>query len=165
MRVANTKITSLFVIASMLTTIAATQVSAQNAAQPAPPEKSLYDRLGGYNAIAAVVDDFIGRLVSDPAIGRFFVGHSTDSKQHMRQLIVDQLCQAFGGPCVYKGRDMKTTHDGLGITQADWDASVAHLIATLDKFKVPEAEKNQVLSAASGMKGQIVQADINGTQK
>jgi hemoglobin len=60
---------------------------------------------------------------------------------------------------------MITTHDGLGISPADWDASVAHLIATLDKFKVPETEKNQVLSAASGMKGQIVQGDIDGMKQ
>jgi hemoglobin len=118
---------------------------------------SLYKRLGGYDAIAAVTDDFIGRLATDPTESRFFVGHSDDSNQRIRQHIVDQLCQVTGGPCVYKGRDMKTTHKGLGITQADWDISVKHLVATLDKFKVPEKEKNEVLTAVSGLKDQIVE--------
>jgi hemoglobin len=120
-------------------------------------QKSLYERLGGYDAIAAVTDDFIGRLATDPTESRFFVGHSDDSKQRIRQHIVDQLCNLTGGPCVYKGRDMKTTHKGLGITQADWDISVKHLVATLDKFKVPEKEKNEVLTAVSGLKDQIVE--------
>jgi hemoglobin len=120
-------------------------------------QKSLYERLGGYDAIAAVTDDFIGRLATDPTESRFFVGHSDDSKQRIRQHIVDQLCQVTGGPCVYKGRDMKTTHKGLGITQADWDISVKHLVATLDKFKVPEKEKSEVLTAISGLKDQIVE--------
>jgi hemoglobin len=120
-------------------------------------QKSLYQRLGGYDAIAAVVDDFIGRLATDPSQSRFFVGHSDDSKQRIRQHIIDQLCQLTGGPCVYKGRDMKTTHKGLGITQADWDSSVKHLVATLDKFKVPEKEKNEVLTAVSSLKDQIVE--------
>lgn len=67
-------------------------------------EKSLYQRLGGYDAIAAVVDDFIGRLIADPQATRFFVGHSTDSKQRIRQLVVDQLCAATGGPwCISDG--------------------------------------------------------------
>ncbi len=118
---------------------------------------SLYKRLGGYDAIAAVTDDFIGRLATDPQQSRFFVGHSDDSKQRIRQHIIDQLCQVTGGPCIYKGRDMKTTHKGLGITQADWDSSVKHLVATLDKFKVPEKEKNEVLAAVSSLKADIVE--------
>ena len=68
-----------------------------------------------------MVDDFVGRLVKDSQLSRFFDGHSYDSKQKLRQLIVDQLCEAFGGPCLYKGRDMRTSHNGLGITQSDWD--------------------------------------------
>ena len=139
-----------------ITTVGSGNVSAQEES-----EKTLYERLGGYNAIAAVVDDFIGRLVSDSQLSRFFVGHSNDSKQGMRQLIVDQLCEAFGGPCIYKGRDMKTSHDGLGISASDWDKSVEHLVATLDKFNVPQKEKDDVLAAASGLKSQIVQSEID----
>lgn len=120
-------------------------------------EKTLYDRLGGYNAIAAVVDDFIGRLVSDKRFERFFVGHSIDSQKRIRQHIVDQLCMAAGGPCFYTGRDMKTTHAGLGITEADWQAAVNHLVASLDKFKVPKTEKDELLAAVSKFKNDIVE--------
>lgn len=118
--------------------------------------KSLYQRLGGYDAIAAVVDDFIQRLATDASLGRFFQGHSTSSLRKTRQLIVDQLCEATGGPCYYTGRDMKTAHAGMGISEADWDASVKHLVTTLDKFKVPQKEKDEVLAAVSSFKGDIV---------
>lgn len=113
--------------------------------------------MGGDNAIAAVVDDFIGRLVNDPQSARFFAGHSTDSKKKVRQLIVDQLCEVTGGPCVYTGRSMKASHAGLGITDSDWQGGVKHLVATLDKFKVPQKEKDEVLTAISSLKGEIVE--------
>ena len=119
-------------------------------------QESLYKRLGGYDALAAVTDDFIGRLATDKQLSKFFVGHSTDSLDHIRQLIVDQLCAATGGPCKYIGRNMKVAHAGLGITDADWDLSVKHLVATLDKFKVPQKEKDEVLGAISTMKADIV---------
>jgi len=79
--------------------------------------KPLYERLGGYDAIAAVADDFIVRLATDEKLGRFFVGHSLDSQKQIRQHLVDQLCQVTGGPCIYRGRDMKTSHAGLGISE------------------------------------------------
>lgn len=120
-------------------------------------EQTLYKRLGGYDAIAAVTDDFIGRLASDKSLQKFFVGHSKESLGRIRQLVVDQLCAATGGPCIYIGRDMKSSHQGMGITEADWNASVAHLVATLDKFKVPEREKKEVLGAISGLKNDIVE--------
>lgn len=121
------------------------------------PAKSLYQRLGGYDAIAVVVDDFLGRLINDPQSARFFAGHSTDSKKRIRQLVVDQLCQVTGGPCVYTGRTMKASHAGLGVTDGDWQAGVKHLVATLDKFKVPQKEKDEVLTAISSLKGDIVE--------
>ena len=120
-------------------------------------DKSLYTRLGGYDAIAAVTDDFIGRLVADKSLARFFGGHGKNSLGRIRQHVVDQLCAATGGPCVYTGRDMKTTHHGLGITEADWNAAAAHLSATLDKFKVPAKEKAEVLAAVSSLKNEIVE--------
>ncbi len=120
------------------------------------PEKSLYERLGGYNAIAAVVDDFMERQVKDAQLGRYFVGHCTDSKKKVRQLIVDMLCEATGGPCIYTGRDMKTIHTGLGITESDWQVAVKLLTATVDKFKVPQKEKDDVFAAVSGLKKDIV---------
>ncbi len=119
-------------------------------------EKSLYERLGGYNPIAAVVDDFMGRMVADKQLGRFFIGHRTNSKKKQRQLIVDMICEATGGPCIYTGRDMKTTHTGLNITESDWQVGVKLLTATLDKFKVPQKEKDDVFAAVSGLKPDIV---------
>ena len=108
-------------------------VGARSLEQPAAD--SLYKRLGGYDAIAAVVDNFVPRLVKDPMLAKYFL-HSQDTLQHIRQLAVDMICNATGGPCVYIGRDMKTAHKGLGITGAEWDATVKHLTATLDHFKV-----------------------------
>jgi hemoglobin len=119
-------------------------------------QKSLYDRLGGYNAVAAVVDDFVGRLVADKQFERFFAGHSADSKKRIRQHIVDQLCAAAGGPCVYTGRTMKDSHAGLGISDAEWDAAAKHLVASLDKFKVGDAEKKDLLAFVSTLKADIV---------
>jgi hemoglobin len=118
---------------------------------------TLYKRLGGYDAIAAVSDDFIGRLAADKQLNRFLVGLSADSQKRLRQLVVDQLCQATGGPCIYLGRSMKTSHAGLGITESDWQLTVKHLVASLDKFKVPEKEKNEFLAIASSLKGDIVE--------
>ena len=141
-----------FIAASLLALTAAAPAWAQ---QPASP--SLYKRLGGYDAIAAVTDDFIGRLASDPGLSRLFAGHSTDSLKKIRQNVVDQLCAATGGPCYYIGRDMKSAHAGLGITEKDWDASVKLLAATLDKFSVPAKEKDEVLAAVSGLKKDIVE--------
>ena len=125
---------------------------AQTAAKP-----SLYKRLGGYDAIAAVTDDFIGRLIGDPRFAKFFAGASTDSKGKIRQHVVDQLCNAAGGPCLYTGRTMKQSHAGLGITEEDWNASVKLLVASLDKFKVPEAEKAELLAILGTIKTDIVE--------
>lgn len=134
-------------LALLITTVAYAQM----------PANTLYKRLGGYDALAAVTDDFIGRLAAEPAMAKFFSGHSTDSKQRLRQHVVDFLCVATGGPCIYKGRDMKTAHAGLGIAEADWNVGVKHLTATLDKFKVPAKEKDEVLAAVSGVKKDIVE--------
>jgi len=119
-------------------------------------KKSLYARLGGYDAIAAVVDDFIGRLVADKRFSKFFVGHSEDSLKKIRMHVIDQLCAAAGGPCLYIGRDMKTSHHGLGITSDDWDASAKHLVESLDKFNVPKAEKDELLAFVGTLKKDIV---------
>lgn len=118
---------------------------------------TLYKRLGGYDAVAAVTDDFIGRLAADAQLGKYFAGHATDSKQRIRQHVVDFLCVATGGPCVYKGRDMKTSHAGLGISESDWTRGVSHLVATLDTFKVPQKEKDDLLAAAGGLMKDIVE--------
>src|SRR5215470_17430405 len=119
-------------------------------------KKSLYARLGGYDAIALVVDDFIHRLATDKRFEKFFTGFSEDSQKRLRQHILDQFCAAAGGPCVYTGREMRTVYKGLGITEADWDAAAKHLVAALDKYKVPEAEKNELLAFVVTQKKDIV---------
>jgi hemoglobin len=120
-------------------------------------EESLYKRLGGYDAIAAVTDDFIGRLVTNKALARFFSGTSTDSKKRIRQLVVDQLCALTGGPCVYIGREMKTAHAGMGIAEADWNEAVKDLLDTLAKFKVPQKEKDELVAIVASTKNDIVE--------
>jgi hemoglobin len=120
-------------------------------------DQSLYHRLGGYEAIAAVTDDFITRLATDKQLGRFFVGASDNSKKRIRQLVVDQLCAATGGPCAYIGRDMKTAHAGLGITEDDWNIAVKHLLDTLTKFKVGKREQEELATALTQLKADIVE--------
>jgi hemoglobin len=150
------KITSLLYVALL----SFAGVSPVYAAEPTQAvetqQKSLYQRLGGYDALAAVTDDFIGHLATDPQLGRFFTGLSTDSKIKVRQHVIDFLCLATGGPCKYTGRDLQTAHTGLNISEADWNKSVQYLVATLDKFKVPEKEKSDVLGAVASLKGDIV---------
>jgi hemoglobin len=149
----------LSLVVCLLATVAVTaaaQSSMMNSSQAAP-EKSLYQRVGGYDAIAAVVDDFVGRLVGDKQLARFFEGHSTDSLKRIRQHIVDQFCAGAGGPCIYTGRDMKTSHQGLGITEAQWDAAAKHLVATLDKFKMPAKEKDELVGFVTSLKKDIVE--------
>lgn len=122
----------------------------------AQQERTLYQRLGGYDALAAVTDDFLGRIATDPQLKRFFAGHNKEGLTRIRQHVVDFLCVATSGPCAYTGQDMKTAHTGLGITDDDWSAAVKDLNATLDKFNVPSKEKSEVLGAISGLKGDIV---------
>ena len=134
-------------------------VAALGAVSPAAAQgkDTLYKRLGGYDALAAVTDDFITALATDPKLGRFFVGASDNSKARIRQLVLDQLCAATGGPCVYIGRDMKTVHKGLHITEEDWNISVKILMDTLKKFKVKEREQRDVVDALSKLKADIVE--------
>ena len=120
-------------------------------------DETLYKRLGGYDAIAAVTDSFLGKLATDASLKMFFDGHSKDSLTKIRQLIVDQLCEATGGPCKYIGRDMKTVHAGLGISEQHWNTAVKYLVATLDEFKVPAKEKDELLAIASSLKKDIVE--------
>ena len=120
-------------------------------------ETSLYERMGGYDAIAAATDELLRRVTSDPDIGVYWRGHSTDSMKRDRQLIVDFLCEAIGGPIIYRGRDMKTSHEGLRISEREWDIFVVHVVATLDHFSVPEREKQEFLECAGSLKGEIVE--------
>ena len=121
-------------------------------------EKSLYDRLGGKPAITAVVDEFVGRVAADARINKYFMAAASDPKHlaSFKMKLVDQICEASGGPCKYKGMDMKSAHAGMEITSADFDALVEDLIGALDKFKVGTMEKQQLLGVLGPMKSAIV---------
>ncbi|TAL44196.1 MAG: group 1 truncated hemoglobin [Chitinophagaceae bacterium] len=125
--------------------------------QKAQAQESLYKRIGGYDAMAAVTDDFIGRLATDKDISRFFIGQSDDSKARIRIHIINMICMATDGPCNYTGRDMKTSHKGLGITEADWNTMAGHFVATLNKFKVPKKEQDELLAIVGTTKKDIVE--------
>jgi hemoglobin len=116
-------------------------------------KKPLYDRLGGKPAITAVVDDFIGNVAGDARINRRFADANIPQ---LKSMLVDQICQATGGPCTYKGQTMQAAHKGMKITDAEFNALVEDLVKSLDKFKVGTREKNELLSALGGMKGDIV---------
>jgi hemoglobin len=120
-------------------------------------EKSLYHRLGGYDAIAAMLDDFAGRLAAEPQLQRFFAGHSRNSEMRQRQLVLDLFCQVTGGPCYYIGRDLKVTHAGLGITQADWNLAVQRFVETMNKHKVGEREQKEVAALIGPLEKDIVE--------
>jgi hemoglobin len=121
-------------------------------------EKSLYARLGGYDAIAAVADNLLPRLMSDARLGRFWAHRGEDGIRREKQLLVDFLCHSAGGPMYYTGRDMKLSHKGMGITEEDWTAFLGHLTATLDAFAVPAAERETVLAFIESTKADIVEA-------
>ena len=144
-----TTIRAAFILATLTAGLFAGPAGAQ--------EKSLYQRLGGYDAIAAVTDEFIGRLASDEQEKRFFIGFSTDSKMRIRQLIVDLICKSTGGPCLYSGRDMKTAHAGAGITKSDWDRTLKIFGEVLNKFKVPDKEQQEIAALLTPLEKDIVE--------
>ena len=116
--------------------------------------KSLYDRLGGKGAISAVIDQFVANVAADTRInGRFATTDIPKLKGHL----IDQVCMATRGPCNYSGRDMKTTHAGMKISNEDFGALVEDLAKALDTFKVPAAEKGELLSLLGSMKKDIVE--------
>ena len=124
-------------------------------------EKSLYDRLGGKKSITSVVDEFVGRVAADNRINGYFKGTASDPKRlaMFKRNLVDQICQASGGPCKYKGKDMKSAHMGMSISSADFNALVEDLVGALDKFNVGQTEKNQLLGALGPMKKDIVEKE------
>ena len=128
-------------------------------AQDATKQKSLYDRLGGKTAIVAVVDDFVANVAADKRINAFFTKTAGDKARMARfkDNLVNQICEASGGPCKYTGLDMKTAHAGMGISTADFNALVEDLTKTLNKFKVGKAEQSQLLAVLGPMKAQIVE--------
>ena len=151
---------SLFLFVGCATTSASTGDAAAKPAAGEPKAataeapRKLFDRLGGKGAIEAVIDDFLGRVAGDESINSgFAVGHVP----RLRQRLVELVCAASGGPCTYSGRDMTTAHAGMKITGAQFDSLVGHLVATLDKFKVPAGEKGELLGLLGPMRSSIVE--------
>ncbi len=120
-------------------------------------EKTLYERLGGYDAISAVANDLLPRLQGDSQLARFWKHRGNDGVAREKQLLVDFLCSSAGGPMYYTGRNMKTSHMGMRISQGDWSAFLEHLNATLDAFRVPQRERDEVVAFIQSTKSDIVE--------
>ena len=145
MRAVNRVVAGIAVCVSLFAASASYGQQAQQA--------TLYDRLGGKPAITAVVYDFVGNVAADNRINGFFA--KTDIAR-LKQLLVEQICAGSGGPCTYTGRDMRAAHAGMGVSDAHFTALVEDLVKTLDKFKVPQREKQELLSVLGPMKMDIV---------
>ena len=146
-------VSGVFIIAALLAGVSSASLLGQT------KEKSLYDRLGGKAAITAVVDEFVGRVAADKRINAFFAQTASDPKRlaAFKGKLVDQICEASGGPCKYTGKNMKDAHMGMNISGADFNALVEDLVGALDTFKVPAHEKDQLLGALGPMKTDIVE--------
>ena len=119
--------------------------------------KTLYERLGGYDAICAVSEDLLPRLMSDSRLKRFWDNRGADGIKREKQLLIDFLSASSGGPTYYTGRDMKVSHKGMKISEADWTAFFGHVNATLDAFKVPQTERSEVVAFVQSLKTDIVE--------
>jgi hemoglobin len=119
--------------------------------------ETLYARLGGYDAIAAVCGDLLSRLMADPRLARFWTDRAFDSIRREKQLLIDFLCSSAGGPVYYMGRDMATSHKGMGVSVQDWEVFIGHLHATLRKFQLPEREQSEVLALVQSTRADIVE--------
>jgi hemoglobin len=117
---------------------------------------SLYERLGGLDAIHAVVDSFVARCAGD---GRINPKFAKSDVPRLKKMLVDQVCDATGGPCTYTGRDMQETHAGMGVTAGEFDALVEDLVATLDEFEVPRAEQEELLGLLAPIRTDIVEVE------
>ena len=119
---------------------------------------TLYQRLGGYDAICAVSNDLLPRLQADPQLARYWQHRGEDGVKREKQLLIDFLCSSAGGPLFYTGRDMKTSHEGMKISESDWSAFLGHLHATLQAFQVPQAERDEVVAFVQSTKADMVEA-------
>jgi hemoglobin len=117
---------------------------------------TLFERLGGKDSIIAVVDDFVARCAADDRINRKFA--KTDVPR-LKRMLVDQVCEASGGPCTYQGRDMRQTHDGMAVTAGEFDALVGDLVATLNQFGVGKQEQDELLGVLGPMRPDIVEVE------
>jgi len=140
---------------SLLLVIALAGGIARTQSKPSP---SLYERLGRYDGIARIADEYLKGVRADPQFARFS-GRGADSLARARQLLKDQLCALTGGPCVYIGRDMRRAHGGLGITDADWSISMKYMEGALEKCQVSGTEKREFLAVIESLRQQIVEKD------
>jgi len=122
-------------------------------------DKPLYERLGGYDAVSAVVDDFAAKLFSDPVVGKRFFGMSDDSREGFRQKNKNLVCKVTGGPCKIISRSAKVTHGGLGIKASEFNIVVQHLVDTLNKFQVPAKEQKELLAIIGTLRPDIVEVE------
>lgn len=149
------KIKSYLAIVTLITASAGALLSSPAMGQAAM-EQSLYERLGGYGAISAVVNDFAEKLFVDPQVGPFFKGMGTDTRKSFIQKNTNLVCNVTGGPCKIISRNAKTVHSGLGITESDFNVVVNHLVDTLNSFKVPAQEQGELLAIIGSLKPAIV---------
>lgn len=119
--------------------------------------KTLYDRLGGHDAITAVVNNLLPRLRNDKLLARFWAHRGEDGVAREKQLLIDYLCNCAGGPTYYTGRPMQLSHKGMKIGEPDWQAFTGHLNATLDIFQVPKQERGEVIAFIESTKAEIVE--------
>lgn len=119
-----------------------------------PAAKPLFERLGGKPAITAVVDAFVGRVAADTRINQKF---AKSDIPRVKAMLVDQICEASGGPCKYTGRSMAEAHKDMAVTEGEFDALVENLVATLKQFTVPDAEQKELLTVLAAMKRDIVE--------
>ncbi len=121
-------------------------------------DKSLYDRLGGYDGITGFTNDLLSRLQGDAQLGRFWQNRGEDGIAREKQLLIDYLCANAGGPVYYTGRDMKTSHVGMKISESDWSTFLGHAGATMEELQVPQQECDDVVAFVLGLKDDIVEA-------
>ena len=150
---------------SLSTVLIVLGVLAVGAFQSAPArgqeamEKSLYERLGGYDAISAVVDDFAAKLFDDPVVGKRFFGMGDDTREGFRQKNKNLVCRVTGGPCQVISRPADVVHGGLGIKASEFNIVVQHLVDTLNKFKVPQKEQEELLAIIGTLRPDIVEVE------
>jgi hemoglobin len=123
-------------------------------------QRSLFDRLGGEEAVVAVVDDFVARVAGDARINAKF---ARSDVPRIKAMLVEQVCAATGGPGSYTGRGMRETHEHMGVTAGEFDALVADLVATLNHFQVPAAEQDELLGILGPLRGDIVEVESAAT--
>ena len=120
-------------------------------------EKSLYERLGGYDGISTFVNDLLPRLQTDKQLGRFWENRGDDGIEREKQLLIDYLCSNAGGPVYYTGRNMKLSHVGMKISASDWTVFFGHAGATMQALQVPQQECDDVVAFVSSLESDIVE--------